>query len=134
MRLRADAIRTIEAGERRVHWRTAERLAEALFVSLNDLLQPPLAGSESAAVIRYASIVYTHHAREKTEERSIPETLVRDVLSYPSQVYPNEDVMVAERIFDDGKPWRVVFAEDHASDGLVVRIVSVYRIDRLKVL
>lgn len=83
-------------------------------------------------MVGYADIVYTRHAREKMAERSIPEPLVADVLALPDRIYANGDVMVAERVLNDGKPWRVVFVEEDVSPHRSARVVSVYRIDKLK--
>lgn len=83
-------------------------------------------------MVGYADVMYTRHAREKMEERSIPEPLVADVLADPDRIYANGDVMIAERVLDNGKPWRVVFAEEGMSPHRVARVVSVYRIDKLK--
>ena len=83
-------------------------------------------------MVRYARVVYSPHALDSMTKRAIPEQVVADILFDPDLTYPNRDKLVAERVLGDGKPWRVVFVEDQAADGLVARVVTVYRIDRLK--
>lgn len=85
-------------------------------------------------VVRYDRIVYTYHARLRMEERSISEELVADILAAPDQTYADKEELVAERVLANRNAWRVVYAEEHGADGLIVRIVSVYRIARLKAL
>ncbi len=84
-------------------------------------------------VVRYDRIVYTYHAWLRMEERSISEELVADILAAPDQTYADKGELVAERVLAD-KAWRVVYVEERAGEGVSVRIVSVYRIARLKAL
>lgn len=76
-------------------------------------------------------IVYTHHARRRMAERSISETVVETVLAAPDLTYPDGNEMVAERILA-GKAWRVVYAEEPAQTGWLLRVVTVHRIRGLK--
>jgi len=82
--------------------------------------------------VKYVAITYTAHARLRTQERAITDQIVADVLSDPAQTYASRDELVAERILADGKPWRVVYVEEQQDSGLVARVVSVYRIRKLK--
>jgi len=82
--------------------------------------------------VKYVAITYTAHAWLRTHERSISDQIVVDVLRDPDQSYSSRDELVAERILADGKPWRVVYVEEQQDVGLIARVVSVYRIRKLK--
>ena len=85
-------------------------------------------------MVRYARIAYTYHARLRLVEREIPENVVAEVLAAPDQTYRDGDELVAERVLAGGKPWRVVYVEEPATDGTIARVVTVHRIRRLKAL
>ena len=82
--------------------------------------------------MRYAEIAYTAHARLRIDERSIPERVVVDVLADPDRSYLDHGELVAERVLADGKPWRVAYVEERRGRAVVARVVSVYRIRKLK--
>lgn len=82
--------------------------------------------------MRYDRLVVTRHARLRLLEREIPERVVIDVINDPDQTYQSDDAMVAERVFADGKPWRVVFTVEVIENETIVRIVTVHRLKKVK--
>lgn len=76
-------------------------------------------------------IAYTEHARLRMSQRSIPEQVIATVLEAPDRLFADGDEIVAEKVLEDGKPWRVVYAEEHSAVGLIARVVTVHRIKKL---
>ncbi len=66
------------------------------------------------------------------EQRSISEAAITEILLTPDQTYLDGEKFVAERLGADDKPLRVVYTRQDDVDGLVVSIVTVYRIRKLK--
>lgn len=84
-------------------------------------------------MVHFDWIEYTVHARRRMAERSIPEDVVVAVLAAPDRSYIDGDEQVAEWMGPDQKPIRVVYTlRLDQSLGLTVRVISVYRIRKLK--
>lgn len=83
-------------------------------------------------MVRYDRIAYSPHALDSMSERAISEQVVLDVLADPGRTYASRDKRVAERVLGNGKSWRVVYVEERDDGTVVIRVVTVYRIDTLK--
>jgi len=128
VRLAAAEIGAIERGERLVRAGTATRIAAALGVEVHDLVHP----ASPEPVLPFVRVEYTYHANLRRAERSIPPDLAYDVLADPDVTYGDRGALVAERTMPDGKPWRVVYVEVAEADGLVARVITLHRIDRVR--
>lgn len=86
-------------------------------------------------MVHFDWIEYTVHARRRMVERSISEDVVTGVLSSPDLTYIDADAHVAERLGPENKPIRVIYTvRQDPTFGLIIRVISVYRIRKLKVL
>jgi hypothetical protein len=84
-------------------------------------------------VVHFDRIEYTVHAQRRMVERSISEQAIAEVLLAPDQTYRDGDENVAEQVGAQNKPLRVVYTlQDEPFGVVVVRVVTVYRIQKLK--
>ena len=85
-------------------------------------------------VVHFDRIDFTDHARRRMVERSISDDVVIAILSAPEVTYVDGGENVAEGIGPGQKPFRVVYTvQDDRSAGLVIGIVTVYRIRKLSI-